>query len=1131
MSASYDPFYYDRRFDPFPGIIPMVSMSGQRDDDDPPSTPSAALAETLVTPDRMTSPVENAPPPPGARTFQPDEFVARRYRVIRFIARGGMGEVYEVEDLELKARIALKTLRGELADDEVLLERFRREINLSRKVTHANVCRIFDLGFHASPRGRITFLTMELLDGESLHRRIRRTGRMQSEEALPIVEQMAAGLAAAHAYGVVHRDFKSDNVMLVSAASSTGPRVVVTDFGLARSQDASALTTGSGGRLKGTPAYMAPEQVTGGHIGPPADVYALGVVMYEMMTGALPFGGDNAMEVALRRLTARPPSPRRVVPGLDARWERVILRCLEREPDRRFSSVNEVVAALRGPTPAPVLPKLPLLATGALAALLVAGGAALFWTRSHPAAPVAPAARSKRAVAVLGLRNLSDKPETAWLGTALAELLSSEVSAGGELRRVPAESVGRLRRELQLPDGGQLSPEQLALVRATVDADYVLAGSYLALPGADGKLRLEVQLQDTRTGETIAADSETGGQAGLFELVSQAGQHLRGRLGVSALGPADEAQARTSLPSDSAAARPYAEGLHRLRLFDALGARPLLEEATRADPSFPLAHAALSEAFRRLGRQADEEREAKLAYDHAQGLPREQQLLVEANWRVSRREWTRAVELYRSLYDFFPATIDYGLSLTHAQLQAGRAKEALDTVAKLRASSENATRDPRVEVAEAEACGAVSDYPRQDAAAKRAVDKARALGAQELEGDALLNESIAANMIGDRKRALERADQAYVLFLKIGNPYSVGQALLKRANAAWRTGDLPGARGRFQEAENLFRKLGDENAVARAIHGYANIESDMHHSPNALKLYREALPMYERAGNLVGVEAMHMNIGQQLQRNRDLDGAEREMKAGRDLAQQTGERHAEAIANESLGGLYLDRGEPEKALERTRAATALAESIKDATTVAQTRRKQGEELWAMGRAKEAEKAFLDGIAMLDKMNEIGRSGDGKLRLARMYLETGRVPEAEKMARAAAEQVKKAGDDSGEAGAALADALVAAGKLGEARSVAEQALQQEPENLQVQIAMAAVELAEKHPDRAISRLEKAMAARLPEVPDRFDAELLLGKALVAIGSTGEAKTRMKALAAEAKEKGFGGVADRATAAAR
>src|SRR5262249_14651669 len=151
---------------------------------------------------------------------------------------------------------------------------------------------------------------------------------------------------------------------------------------------------------------------------------------------------------------------------------------------------------------------------------------------------------------------------------------------------------------LSLPDGGQLGTEALRKVRASVHADYVLAGSYLALAGPDGgKLRLEVQLQDTRTGETVATASETRDQAPVFERVSQAGSQLRSRLGVRALDPADEARARTTLPANPAAARPYAEGLARLRLLDALGARPLLEEATRVDPSFPLAHAALSEAY------------------------------------------------------------------------------------------------------------------------------------------------------------------------------------------------------------------------------------------------------------------------------------------------------------------------------------------------------------------------------------------------------------------------------------------------------------------------------------------------------------------------------------------------------
>jgi len=293
----------------------------------------------------------------------------------------------------------------------------------------------------------------------------------------------------------------------------------------------------------------------------------------------------------------------------------------------------------------------------------------------------------------------------------------------------------------------------------------------------------------------------------------------------------------------------------------------------------------------------------------------------------------------------------------------------------------------------------------------------------------------------------------------------------------------------------------------------------MHHSQSALAIYRRALPMYERAGNLFGVEAMHANIGQQLERARDLEQAEKEFRLALELTQKLGARQSEGIVNESLGGLYLDRGDPARALETMKQATGIALEIHDATTVAQTRRKQGESLHALGRTGEAEEAFKDGIARLDSMGETARSGDGKLRLARLYLDLGRLDEAEAMARAAVEQHERAHVDSSEAGAALARVLVALGKIGEARTVATAAVARAPDELSGQIAAADVELSEKYPELAIARLNKALAARLPEVPHRFDAELLLARALSAAGRIREAESRLRAIAAEARQKGF------------
>lgn len=294
--------------------------------------------------------------------FAPGETVAGRYRIVDLIGTGAIGEVYEAYDEALAEPIALKTLKAQRASDGVTVERFRREILLARKVTHENVCRVYDLGRHALPGGAVvTFLTMELLRGQSLAQHIRNFGRRMSEtEALPLVRQMAAGLEAAHVAGVIHRDFKPGNLVLVPDTTGTfegGVRVVITDFGLARRSrlDEEALT--NTGEALGTPLYMAPEQVAAGHqpATPATDIYALGIVMYELVTGELPFKGNSITVMALKRVREAPASPRSVVATLDPRWEAAILRCLEREPERRFQRGRALMNFLTGvdPTPPP----------------------------------------------------------------------------------------------------------------------------------------------------------------------------------------------------------------------------------------------------------------------------------------------------------------------------------------------------------------------------------------------------------------------------------------------------------------------------------------------------------------------------------------------------------------------------------------------------------------------------------------------------------------------------------------------------------------------------------------------------------------------------------------------------------
>ena len=254
--------------------------------------------------------------------FSPDEVICERYRVIRFIARGGMGEVYEVEDEELHSRIALKTISAARASSKQQLNRFKQEIQLARKVSHPNVCRVFDLGRHRDEaHGEVLFLTMEFLPGETLAAHLREHGPMSYQEALPLVRQMVAALSAAHHAGVVHRDFKPGNVMLLNLPES--PTVKVTDFGLAVNPEADETVSVLLSDVVGTPAYMAPEQFHGRYSAR-TDIYALGLTVFQMLTGELPEFSQTPFQETGSQTTKR----------IRARWRQAITRSTARIPPR-----------------------------------------------------------------------------------------------------------------------------------------------------------------------------------------------------------------------------------------------------------------------------------------------------------------------------------------------------------------------------------------------------------------------------------------------------------------------------------------------------------------------------------------------------------------------------------------------------------------------------------------------------------------------------------------------------------------------------------------------------------------------------------------------------------------------------
>jgi len=271
----------------------------------------------------------------GRHVFSENYVVAGRFRIVRFLGRGGMGEVYEAEDLELGAAIALKTIRPEIAEHSQALNRLRKETYLARKVTHPNVCRIFDF----SHDGDVAFITMELLSGGTLADRLRDPKIISLKDAYDWVLQMIDGLGAAHRAGVIHRDFKPGNVYLVPEQDGA-TRVVITDFGLARAMDSNQSMTESG-QILGTLAYISPEQLRGEDASASSDIYALGIVIFELVTRRRPFEGAGISSL-MKRLNEQPPSPKLWMEQIEPRWEAVILRCLQPDPGLRFSSVQQI---------------------------------------------------------------------------------------------------------------------------------------------------------------------------------------------------------------------------------------------------------------------------------------------------------------------------------------------------------------------------------------------------------------------------------------------------------------------------------------------------------------------------------------------------------------------------------------------------------------------------------------------------------------------------------------------------------------------------------------------------------------------------------------------------------------------
>jgi tetratricopeptide (TPR) repeat protein/tRNA A-37 threonylcarbamoyl transferase component Bud32/TolB-like protein len=1103
-----------------------------------------------------------ASPQPGATAGEPPRFVpgtllAGRFRIVRFVAGGGMGEVYEAEDLELDERVALKTIRRELAGDPRALDRFKTEIHLARKVTHPNVCRIYDV-FHEPGQGgdgETVFLTMELLRGQTLAEHLQSRGRLGLPEALPLVRQVAQALEAAHRAGVIHRDFKSSNVVLVPAPQEAqGVRAVVTDFGLARmtapSEASRAWETPTlTQQLVGTPAYMAPEQIEGAPVTAAVDVYALGVVMYEMATGQRPFSGDTPVAAMLKRLKEAPPSPRHVVKDVDPRWEAVILRCLERTPGDRFASAEDVGRALAGEEVIPSRRRLERrrrLWLGLAAAALTVAGASYVWFARPTATPGGPGASApppgattpRRSVAVLGLKSLSGRAESAWLSTALAEMLGSELAAGEMLRTVPGESVARMKQELALSDTDALAADTLTRVRRALGADLLVIGSYTALGGAAGKIRLDLRLQDAVAGETVGSVSETGTEGELFDLVSRTGARLREKLGVAPLTAAEAGGVRAALPVHPEAARLYAEGLARLRLFDALGARRLLEQALTFDPGHALTHSALSSAWTVLGYDGRAREEAKKAFDLSASLSREDRLAIEARHAEATMQWDQAIETYRSLHRFYPDSLEYGLRLAGALGSADKGKEALATYDELRKLPPPAGADPRIDLAEAQTARFLSETQRAVAAARRAAEKAEAQGTRHLLARARFEEGSALQNLGEYDQAQAALQAARNMFSEAGDRRGVAGSLNNLALIAANRGDLEGAGRMAEEALAHYRAIGSKSGEALMLGNQANFLYFRGELKKAIEGWERTLVTYREINDKSGMARMLTNVASAVAEQGEVAAARARQEEALALWREVGQKSGIATTLQNIGRSWFLEGDLARAEAASGEAVGILEQIGDKTYLASALYEYGDLLLAKGDLAGARLRYQQALDLQEGMSEKVPAALSRLALANVGLEEGQAEKAAADAARAATFFEGEKEAEGEIRARLllARSLGVLGRNTEAAQAVARAkvLASRSEFRPLRFAVAVEEARVRAAsDRAAARAlaESVARQKVPVISFalHLEAEMLLCE--IRLGGDAGAKDALRELEAQARDKGFSLLARKAALARR
>ena len=587
---------------------------------------------------------------------------AGRYQVIEELGKGGMGRVYKVFDEKIKEKIALKLLKPEISRDEQAIQRFSNELRFSRKISHRYVCRMFDLGEADGAH----YITMEYVSGEDLKSILRMMGPMSAGKVVLIARQVGEGLAEAHRLGVIHRDLKPQNIMIDREGN-----VRIMDFGIARSLKVKGLT--GAGAVIGTPEYMSPEQIEGQEVDNRSDIYSLGIILYEMATGRLPFEGDTFLSVALKQKTEQPRNPSELNIQLPEDLNRLILRCLEKSAEKRYQKVEDLLAELgkieRGiPTTEKVLPSLkpstsreitvkfrPKNLVLPAALVLILAAAAVIGLRLLSHKKTVAAATGKPSLAIMYFENNTGDPGLDHWRKALPELLVTDLSQSKYVKVLSGDQMYDILGQLNQVETRTYSAKTLKDVAARGEVNHILLGG---LTKAGDSFRLDYRLKSFGGGETIGSGSVAGqGLASFYAMVDSLTRKVKEDLKLTRAeiaGDIDAELGKITTASPEAFAL-YVEGREYHNKNDFAKSIELMKKAVAIDPEFAMAYRSMSVSYGNSYLTAERDRCMERAMSLRDRVSQKERLLLEADYYGNNEKtYPQAIEAFDHLLEIYP---------------------------------------------------------------------------------------------------------------------------------------------------------------------------------------------------------------------------------------------------------------------------------------------------------------------------------------------------------------------------------------------------------------------------------------------------------------------------------------------